>query len=176
MAEIKSTLDLVMERTRHLTMSDGDKREQAAAEFKTALNGLIMKYLDGDSDVDRFREQLSRLEKNCSFSDREMVVGEIARRIDPEADNRLLLDLLQSTCGLNVSGIQVLLKECAQAVDNHAEAARKRVTGDLKENGILGSAVVPNLDSDKTWVMRRKEIFEQCRESLQAEVRRLAVV
>jgi hypothetical protein len=165
-----------MERTRHLTMSDSDKREQATAEFKTALNGLIQKYLDGDSDVDRFREQLSRLEKNCSFSNREIVVGEITRRIDPESDNRLLLDLLQSACGLNVAGIQVLLKECARAVDNLAETAGKRVTEDLKGNGISGSAVVPNLDSDKTWVMRRKEIVEQCRESLKAEVCRLAMV
>lgn len=176
MAEIKSTLDLVMERTRHLTMSESDKREQAAAEFMTAVNRLIQKYLDGNFDLDRFREQLSLLEKNCSSSNIGMVVGEIARRIDPETENRLLLDLLQSACGLNVSGIQVLLSECAQTVDSQAETVGKRVTGDLKENGISGSAVVPNLDSDKTWVMRRKEIIEQCRESLKVEVCRLAMV
>lgn len=169
MAEIRSTLDLVMERTRHLTMSDSDKREQAAAEFRTALNGLIQKYLDGDTDVDRFREQLLQVEQRASFSDEGLVIGEIAKRIDPEADNRLLLDLLQSACGVDVSGIRILLEECTQAVDNWAETAHKLAIGDLKEKGISGSAVVPNLDSDKTWVMRRKEIVEQCRESLKAD-------
>jgi hypothetical protein len=176
MAEIKSTLDLVMERTRHLTMSDSDKRDQAAGEFKTALNVLIQKYLDKDIDTDKFREQLLQLEKRVTFSDKGMVIGEIGRRIDPGTDNRLLLDLLQSASGVSVSGIRILLKECAQTVDKQAETARERIKGDLKNEGISGSAVVPNLDSDEGWVIRRNEITEQCRESLQTEIRRLALV
>ena len=47
MAEVKSTLELVMERTRHMTLSEEDKREQALAEFKKSLGGLLQKVQDG---------------------------------------------------------------------------------------------------------------------------------
>jgi hypothetical protein len=175
MAEIKSTLDLVMEKTRHLTMTDNDKLEQAAAEFKAALNGLIQQYLDRGADTDRFREQLYSLEQSGSFSDRGIVIGEIARRIDPDVDNRLLLDLLQSACEVDVSGIRILLEKCVQAVDREADAAHRRAMEELGKRGISGSAVVPNFHADKAWGMKRNEIVEQCREALKAEMRRLAV-
>ena len=39
MTEIKSTLDLVMEKTRHLILSDEEKQEQKENEFKKKLKG-----------------------------------------------------------------------------------------------------------------------------------------
>lgn len=173
MAEIKSTLDLVMERTRHLTMSESDKRDQAAARFKTALNRLIRQYLDKDLDAGRFREQLSRLEHSGNFSDRGIVLDEIARRIDPDSDNRLLFDLLQSACRVNASGIRNLLEDCARTVVAEAGAVHDRLRKELREKGISGGAVVPNVESDAVWVEKRKEMIGKCRESLRAEIRRL---
>ena len=46
MAEIKSTLDLVMEKTRHLTLSDEEKQEQKENEFKIKLKGPAQKFQD----------------------------------------------------------------------------------------------------------------------------------
>lgn len=67
MAEIKSTLELVMERTRNLSMSDEDKLEQAAKEFKDAVNRLCLKYLDGHIDIESFREKFrSRAHQLCA--------------------------------------------------------------------------------------------------------------
>jgi hypothetical protein len=164
-----------MERTRHLTMSDSDKREQAAAEFKDALNRLVQKYLDGGSDAGRFREQLLQLQQSASISDKGTVIGEIGRRIDPEADNQLLLELLQHGCGVDVSGIQILLEGCSQTVDSEAVRASDRIREDLKQRGVSGSAVVPNPDLDRIWVQKRKEIVEQFRESLKTEIARLVL-
>jgi hypothetical protein len=174
MAEVKSTLELAMERTRHLTMSDSDKREQAAAEFKDAVSRLIQKYLDGKSDAERFRNQLFQLRQGSPISDMGIVIREIGRRIDPEADNQPLLDLLQLGCGVDVSPLRILLKEYSQSVDSEAAGMFERLKEDLKKKGVSGSAVVPNLDSDTAWVTRRKEIVERFRESLATEVARPA--
>jgi len=46
MAEIKSTLDLVMEKTRHLTLSDEEKQEQKEKEFNKKLKGPAQKIQD----------------------------------------------------------------------------------------------------------------------------------
>ena len=46
MGEIKSTLDLVMEKTRHLTLSQKEKEEQKQIEVNKRLKGLLQKYQD----------------------------------------------------------------------------------------------------------------------------------
>lgn len=46
MGEIKSTLDLVMDKTRHLTLSDEEKQEQKEKEFKKNLKGPAQKFQD----------------------------------------------------------------------------------------------------------------------------------
>ena len=46
MGEIKSTLDLVMDKTRHLTLSDEEKQEQKEKEFRKKLKGPAQKFQD----------------------------------------------------------------------------------------------------------------------------------
>ncbi len=46
MGEIKSTLDLVMARTKHLTLTDEEKKTQQSVNVKQRLQGLIQKFQD----------------------------------------------------------------------------------------------------------------------------------
>ncbi|MBW2432576.1 MAG: hypothetical protein JRF36_03165, partial [Deltaproteobacteria bacterium] len=46
MGEIKSTLDLVMEKTRNLNLSDEEKQDQKNKEIESRLNGLLQKFED----------------------------------------------------------------------------------------------------------------------------------
>lgn len=46
MTEIKSTLDLVMEKTRHLSFSEQEKKDQHSEEFAKRIKGLIQQYQD----------------------------------------------------------------------------------------------------------------------------------
>jgi len=43
-AEIKSTLELVMEKTRGITLSQKDREEQKNREIKLKVEGLLQKY------------------------------------------------------------------------------------------------------------------------------------
>ena len=47
MGEIKSTLDLVMERTRNLTLSDEEKQAHKQMAIASRIKGLLQKMLDG---------------------------------------------------------------------------------------------------------------------------------
>ena len=46
MGEIKSTLDLVLEKTRHLSQSSGEKQAQTQKDTDNRINGMLQKYLD----------------------------------------------------------------------------------------------------------------------------------
>jgi hypothetical protein len=171
MAEIKSTLELVMERTRNLSMSEEDKRKQAAREFNEAVNGLVLKYLDGQTDLDGFQAELSRLEGGPWA--RAGAAVEIAMRIDPLADNQLLLNVIKYGFGGDISGLEALLNHFRRAVKVGIEQAEERIRVDLLKRGISGSAVIPNLEADKDWTGRLARMVEAFREKLAWEITQL---
>jgi hypothetical protein len=172
MAEIKSTLELVMERTRHLHMTDEDKRKQAALAFKETVNRLTLKYLDRQVDLEQFRTELNRLGGE-STSDMADAAAEIGRRIDPAADNAPLLDLIKYGLDFDVSGIEAALHYFREALHRQEDQACERLKADLLKKGILGSAVVPNLEADKDWAKRREEMLDTVREELAAQIAQL---
>ena len=47
MGEIKSTLDLVLEKTKNLTLSSEEKAEQKQKEIENRIKGMMQKYQDG---------------------------------------------------------------------------------------------------------------------------------
>lgn len=171
MADIKSTLELVMERTRHLSMTEEDKRKQAAAAFKEAVSRLARKYLDGQINLDRFQAEFNQLEGGASG--RKDAAAEIGRRIDPAADNTLLLDLIKNGLNFDISDIEAILHQFSEAVLCEQDRAVERIKADLLEKGIFGSAVLPNLEADKGWSERRLEMIETARVELDAQIAQL---
>ena len=74
MAEIKSTLDLVMEKTRHLSFSEQEKQEQHSHEFAKRIKGLIQQYQDQKLRVENLKIELSDLRQTFGLKDRKSVV------------------------------------------------------------------------------------------------------
>ncbi|MEN6439859.1 MAG: hypothetical protein ABFD97_14885 [Syntrophobacter sp.] len=173
MAEIRSTLDLIMEKTRNLTMSEEDRREQALAELKDGLNRLLTKYLQGDMDAGRFREEYGLLENAHVDPDGKAAVQEIARRIDPASDNRPLLVLLRDGFAVDVTGLDNILKKYAETADSEEARSSGIILKNLERRGISGSAVAPNPDSDEQISPAREKLREEFRAALAAEIDRL---
>ncbi len=65
MAEIKSTLELVLERTKHLVMSDDEKKQMELDEHLEKLPGQVQKYLDGLIDVDDLKRVIDGIPASC---------------------------------------------------------------------------------------------------------------
>lgn len=63
MAEIKSTLDLVMEKTKNLNLSSEEINEQTDKEIQGKLNGLLQKYKDGFLVREKLERELATIQK-----------------------------------------------------------------------------------------------------------------
>ena len=162
MAEIKSTLELVMERTRHLTLTEEEKREHALAEFKKSLSGLIQRYHDGALTPDRFREDLHLLQATSQVTDSQIVLDEISKRLDLDGDNAWALNLLAEAFGFNPQGIPAVSDEYRKAVDESALNRIDEIRKELGEKqGIYGTAVIPNLAADREWALVQQLIHER---------------
>ncbi len=150
MGEIKSTLDLVMERTRHLSMSDEEKADQRRADFEKRLQGLLQQYADGALSVDALRDRIASLQAELAVTDRHGLAAAVVRRIDPDADPRRWLDLLDALEPAVHGPLADALSDYAHRRAERRQAAVARRREQLAvAYGIRGEAVVPNPQKDR---------------------------
>jgi hypothetical protein len=60
MAEIKSTLDIIMERTKNLTMTDKEKASFRRKEAEGKVKGWVQKYQDGVIELDTIKSYFEK--------------------------------------------------------------------------------------------------------------------
>lgn len=174
MAEIKSTLDLVMERTRHLTLSAEEKREQALAELKKNLSGLLLRHLEGMVSQEQFRKELHELQERSGLTDPRIFIGEVLQRFDLDQDNGPLLTLLAAIYGCDTTAIAQLLEDYRDTLAASAHKRQTRRQADLAHrHGISGSAVAVNLEADADWASERAGLRRQFEAQLSREADRL---
>jgi len=153
MGEIKSTLDLVMEKTRHLTLSQEEKDSQKKAEVHKRLKGLVQKYQDNLLRKDRLEKELNILKKTFDMNIDQILLNLILSSLEPGRHYKMYLELLNEIYGLNVSGLEKIFQDFKGAVKSATEERVREIKADLaKTRFISGTAVVPNLESDSEWL------------------------
>ncbi len=167
MGEIKSTLDLVMERTRNLTLSAEEKQAQKQIEIGNRIKGLMQKFQDGLLTQNQIKIDYESLKKDSNLSDDSLLVNEILTRLDPAQNTQILLEVLEEFCRLDTATIRSIINEYRDA---YSQAAQKR-TAQLKEDlaqkhSITGSAVVPNLDADEDWQREAQDLRKKFEDRL----------
>ena len=159
MGEIKSTLDLVMEKTKNLTLSAEEKQAQRQKETQSRIKGLLQKYLDGLLAKDELKINYESLKKDTDLPIDSAMINEIFSRLDPNGDNQLLLDILEECCRVNAAGLKTIIDDCRSS---YLEAAGER-KAQLKEKlaqdyALSGSAVIPNLETDAQWSREEEKL------------------
>ena len=158
MGEIKSTLDLVLEKTKNLTLSSEEKETQKQKEIENRIKGMVQKYQDGILSKNQLITDYELLKKDYTIPQNNSLIVEITKRIEPDQDNQPLIELLQECCTIETEAIETIIenfrKEYVTASQNRIERLRENLA---QRYNISGSAVLPNLDADEQW---RQEIRE----------------
>ena len=175
MGEIKSTLDLVMEKTKHLSLSHEERQEQKNIEIASRIRGLLQKYQDQVLTVDRFKSGYQKLQKDYDLSENAHLIKEIGGQIELGQDNQALFELLSQFKTVDIEGIVSVLHDFESVIDAAAQERSKILQNQLaEEHFICGSAVVPNLDIDKAWREKAREIRAKFEEKLDRQKQQIA--
>jgi len=162
MGEIKSAIELAMERTRHLSLSEEEKVQQHKDEFEKLLQGALQRYSDGVMSIDEFRERISELQSELHITDHQLVTKAVLKRIDPDQDNEHWLSLLSIIAPACRDTLQKILPDYREQRSKLLQAAEKQILENLaQQHGITGSALVPNPDKNASYqhsisVLRRE--------------------
>ncbi|HOV86943.1 MAG TPA: hypothetical protein PLM79_11305 [Syntrophobacteraceae bacterium] len=174
MAEIKSTLELILEKTRHMTLTEEEKKEQARADLLISLRVLVQKYQNGVLSLRDFASEYDRVRSSSREDAAGLLREELFRQLDPQKDNTSVLTLLGEICSVAVSGITAVLDESREAVSRALEERTKHKLEELRnDRGISGSAVLPNLEADPRWKEDRERIRDDYALRLARECARL---
>ena len=162
MGEIKSTLDLVMEKTRHLTLSQEEREKQKYIEVNKRLKGLMQKYQDNLLKKEHLEKELNSLSKTYDLMVNEMLSRMLLDSLKLGRKNESFLELLSKICGLDVSRLETVFHDFRDAVGFASEKRRIEIKADLaKKRFISGTAVVPNLETDNELIVTVKEIKDK---------------
>ena len=159
MAEVKSTLDLVLEKTKNLSLSSEERQAQKNQEIESRIRGLLQKFKDQALNVDNFKAEYQKLHKDYDLLGNAPLIKEICGQIEFGADNHAWFELLAEFKVSDIEGLTSVLQEFQMALDAAAGQRRKILKDQLaKKYFISGSAVVPNLENDDEWQKAAGEI------------------
>jgi len=178
MAEIKSTLDLVLERTRHLTLSSVEREEIELKDALKKVSGYLSRYRDGLLNLEALLKELRGLAPEI----RHRVRGEMARQmsvalnLSPDTDG--LMPAMEALAEPGWTDLLAEVKQCRTEVRKALEAARGNIEGrvraELAAAGIRGSAVAVKIEGDPQWIAVKEELVRPCEARLEALRRALA--
>jgi cyanate lyase len=172
MGDVKSTLELVMEKTRGMNLSPQEKFEIQKQMIEREARSLVMPYLRGE-------DSLEHLQKSLPGKMMIAAMAVLAESLEIEADNDRALEGLAGLCS-NEPELTSLLDRIQSVLEEHeARIARERarmeddLLQELAQMGISGPAVKPAINADPTWQSLHKELTETYSLRLKEAIKRL---
>lgn len=166
MTEIKSTLDLVLERTKNLTMTEAEKVSLQRKQLEGKIRGWVQKYLDGHMDLKAVKAEMVAIPQNCQEAGRDILKNILLEQIDAQGDNGAVLDLLEGILEKSRAPYFAAVEKFQKTLATGRSRFLETLAAGLAERGISGSAVKPNLDRDEAWNVFREKALVEFRKNL----------
>jgi hypothetical protein len=166
MAEIKSTLDLIMEKTQNMTLSEDEKKKILQQELSGKIKGWIRKYDDSVLNLKNIQSEIEKESEARQIELKKVLQKEVLHLIEPDKDNSKLLQLLEEICGTGTDVIVTMIDQFRNTLENEQAIILKNLNQRLEEKGISGKAVIPSLYSDAEWNTRYDQLIEDFKKQI----------
>jgi hypothetical protein len=170
MAEIKSTLDLILEKTQNMTLSEEEKNEIRQQELSGKIKGWIRKYEASVLNLKTIQSEIEKDDVARQIELKKALQKEILQLIEPDKDNSRFLQLLEEICGTDTEVIVNIIHQFQNTIAAERAVIHKELNNRLEEMGISGTAVIPSLYSDGEWNIR----YNQSTEDFKKQIRLIA--
>jgi hypothetical protein len=155
MGEVKSTLELVMERTKKFSISEKEKEEIKQKEMIQKATSLFHRYLEGYVSLNEILKEIERMGERGATMVKAFLLSQWINALSLEADEERILKGIESLKQQNIDEIKQKLHQLLSQYQGEKEKARKKVKIQLAEvlgrEGIYGSAVEPKLEGSALW-------------------------
>lgn len=155
MAEIKSTLELAMERTKRLTISQEEKEEIKRKELLETATALFHRYRDGHAPLNEIQKEIEKLDEKISVAVKKILLSEWIEALSWSDEGGRFIKGIELLKGGNVEEVSRRFHSLLSQYQKEKEEAQERVrthsVETLRKEGISGSAVEPNIEKSPLW-------------------------
>jgi len=147
MGEIKSTLDIVLEKTKHLSMTDEEKLAKEKEKLSLSIKGIVQKYQDRVLSKEAFQKELKALHQRYAFEVRDILLNEILGRMDLESDNDILLKLIKEVLQIDSVKLEEVLNQFRNEIGHPKVYKRLPRDSVVKDWCKVGLKIIKSLDT-----------------------------
>jgi len=168
MAEIKSTLDIIMEKTKNLTMTEEEKEELRRTELAEKAKGWVQKYMDNLINQEKLKSELKKEGKDKYSELREILKKELLERLQPDDDNVKIFQLIKEILNIKKDPFVKIVNEFQKKVARERLKRLENMKKLLTKRRVFGSAVIPNVALDKSWGNHYKNLEGEYKKRLKS--------
>ena len=170
MAEIKSTLDLVMEKTKGMLLSEEEKRKIKLSERVEKIRGLVDGYLQGKWSKEKLKKEIEALSTGFEKEVYREVWQSLLDRFDFGEEGRKCLEALALFTNEEeyLNKLDSLWSEYQETYNQWLAERRLQLTSELARLGISGSAILPLPPNDLGWSDKKQEFNRRLTEIREA--------
>jgi len=177
MAEIKSAIELAMERTKGLRLSQKEMKKLKEEEIQSKAHGLVNRYLEVDFHLREVERELDRFDSAERQHLEKLFIQYLSEAIDLDRDNDLIFQGFESFRVGSKGSIQKM-KDLIQSYQEEKGREYSKIEKDLLSKferlGISGSAVQPKVEGSPEWeeaLSKFKPAFEEDLQSLKEKIK-----
>ena len=165
MGEIRSTLDLIMEKTKNLILTEEEKAAIRTREGKAKIRGWFQRYSDGVLTIRDLKENMEQ-ERGTFPEAAPLLSEECLAHVEPEADNQKIFQMMDEILGIDSAPFQRLVDDFHDEMLRHRDEATRDALDVLHGQEISGTAVIPNLNLSPAWNANLENARKQFRKDL----------
>jgi hypothetical protein len=176
MGEIKSTLELAMERTKKFAISEKEKEEMKQKEVLQKATRFFYGYRDGHLPLNEILKQIERMEKKTATNVKELLLSQWVDTLSLNDEEERILKGIESLEQRDIHEVKQkfrdLLSQYQGEKEKVKEKAKSQLIEGLRRNGICGSAVEPKLEGSELWKKENEKLDDSYKMKLE-EIKKL---
>lgn len=178
MAEIKSAIELAMEKTKSLHLSPEELEKLKEEEMQAKARSLANRFLEVDFHFKEVEKELLKLALDQREPLEKLMRQYLSEAIQLDRDNALIfqgIETLQKESNSVNRKIQQLIKDYREQKERAFAETEKKILLKLEELGIAGSAVQAKVEGSQEWeqaLVKFKPDFEEKLRVLQEELKK----
>jgi hypothetical protein len=175
-AEIKSAVELAMEKTKGLGLSREEKEKLKEEELHSRAQGLVNRFLEIDFHLKEVEKDLAKYDPGQREHLEKLMLHYLCEAIMLDRDNDLIfqgIEAFEKKSKNTIKKIRELIEDYRQRQEKEYKQAEKVLLKKWERQGISGSAVQPKIEGSQEWqdaVDKFKQPFDDQLQVLKKEL------
>ncbi len=177
MGEIKSSLELALERTKGLKISEKEREEIKRKEIVQKAEAFAHRYQEGSMSIREIQKEMERMEKKRAIEIEEYLVNQWIKNLSLNMEGEKLIDGIEELKGRPMDEIRKEFRNLLTSYQEEKEKAKQKIRtlilGRLKKEGFEGSAMEPPIERSPLWQEEKLKMDQSYQERLEPLKERL---